>query len=122
MSVSMRQGCSRRRKDLVVHKVVDSIDLANQISWVEVKGGGSWQVDTVQHAHDVAALIADQLPCAFVHQQWSCAAPSVPGTGCIIHLPATQHCLKSSTSVQTSESVHVANRSQHHRLQCLEVV
>ena len=74
-----------------MHNVVDGINLAGQLRRVEIKRRASWQLHTVQHAHNVAALIANQLPSALIHQQRSCAAPSVPRTGCIIDFPASEH-------------------------------
>ena len=47
---------------VVVDKIIDSVNLCCELGWVEVHCRGAWQRDAVQHAHDVAALIAHQAP------------------------------------------------------------
>ena len=76
------------RAHIVVDKIVDSVDLCGKLGRVEVHCRGARQRDAVQHAHNVAALIAHQAPCDLVHQQRRCAAAPVAGAGGVIHLPA----------------------------------
>ena len=76
------------RAHIVVNKIVDCVNLCGKLGWVEVHCRGAWQRDAVQHAHDVAALVAHQAPRLLVHEQRRCAAASVAGAGGVVHLPA----------------------------------
>ena len=76
------------RAHIVVNKIVDCVDLCCEVGGVEVHCRGAWQRDAVEHAHDVAALVAHQAPRDLVHEQRRCAAASVARAGGVINLPA----------------------------------
>ena len=81
-------GSLRTRTDLVVHQIIDRINLCPVLCRVELHIAGTRELHAVQHAQDVSALIAYEAPLQLVDDQRSCASPPVAGRGCLIDLPA----------------------------------
>lgn len=82
------QAPNERRTHIVVDSLIDQVDFGSKVCRVQVNCGGPRERHAVEHAHDVAALIAHEPPRALVNQQWCCAAAPVIGAGCVVNLPA----------------------------------
>ena len=82
------QAPNGRRTHIVVDSFIDQVNFGGELCRVQVNRGGPWQRHAVEHAHDVAALIAHEPLRALVDQQRRCAAAPVVGAGCVVHLPA----------------------------------
>jgi len=77
------------RARLVIHELVDLLDLGHGGRGEQVDGRAARQVHGVEVAYDHAALVAHRAPRASVHQQRRRAAPAVAWAGRIVHLAAS---------------------------------
>ena len=79
---------------IVLHEVVDSVDLGGQAGRAQVDRAGAGQApERVEHAHNVAALVAHQRARPRVHQQRRGAAAAVPRAARVVDLPAREKTL-----------------------------